>query len=282
MPVRPNDHDDGGNGEARLSGERIGEKIDEAPSSEMGFGATHPQSDQQQASCGSERASYPIIANPVDTAAATVSQIPEPTNHTQQQSPHPHRSSSQRDSASNSGSDSDSSRWLYVPPAPGCAVVNLGDAMVEWTGGLLRSCLHRVNVPPGEQVGRDRYSVAYLCRPWAGARMKTLMGGLNGEGKKNDVVVGEGIGVEGMRKGDGERDAVGRGIEMGVRGIAVGMRGGEGKEGFVREEEKFAAGGGKGEEQEDQEEDQDEGMTAREWERVKARGIQDGVNRARG
>ncbi|KAI1380117.1 hypothetical protein F4677DRAFT_405893, partial [Hypoxylon crocopeplum] len=41
--------------------------------------------------------------------------------------------------------------WSWVRPQPGCLIVNLGDAMVEWTGGLLRSNVHRIRYPPGQQ-----------------------------------------------------------------------------------------------------------------------------------
>ena len=37
----------------------------------------------------------------------------------------------------------------------GHAIVNLGDAMVNFTNGLLRSNIHRVVSPPGEQAGGD-------------------------------------------------------------------------------------------------------------------------------
>lgn len=33
--------------------------------------------------------------------------------------------------------------WEYVQPAPGCAIINIGDAMVKWTNGILRSKMHR-------------------------------------------------------------------------------------------------------------------------------------------
>lgn len=46
----------------------------------------------------------------------------------------------------------DEGSWVYVQPVPGCAIVNLGDAMVEWTAGILRSNMHRVTFAPGEQV----------------------------------------------------------------------------------------------------------------------------------
>jgi isopenicillin N synthase-like dioxygenase len=59
----------------------------------------------------------------------------------------------------------DESSWVYVQPVPGCAVVNLGDAMVEWSAGILRSNMHRVTFAPGEQSTVSRYSLAYLVRP---------------------------------------------------------------------------------------------------------------------
>jgi isopenicillin N synthase-like dioxygenase len=55
--------------------------------------------------------------------------------------------------------------WTYVKPLPGHCIVNLGDAMVRFTNGLLRSNIHRVVSPPGEQAGETRYSVVYFARP---------------------------------------------------------------------------------------------------------------------
>ena len=67
--------------------------------------------------------------------------------------------------------------WVYIRPEPGCAVINLGDAMVQWSGGILRSNIHRVATPPGQQAGYPRYSLAYLLRPEASASMRRLEGG---------------------------------------------------------------------------------------------------------
>ncbi|KAJ5291697.1 hypothetical protein N7478_000948 [Penicillium angulare] len=67
--------------------------------------------------------------------------------------------------------------WLYVKPEPGHALVNIGDTLVEWTGGLLRSSLHRVLTAPGEQALVGRQSVAYLVRPRNSASMQRLKGG---------------------------------------------------------------------------------------------------------
>ncbi|KAI1122474.1 Clavaminate synthase-like protein [Nemania abortiva] len=74
-----------------------------------------------------------------------------------------------------SPNDSTGSAWLWVRPQPGCLIVNLGDAMVQWTGGLLRSNVHRIRFPPGEQRFLDRYSLAILVRPERNAPMKRLV-----------------------------------------------------------------------------------------------------------
>lgn len=66
-------------------------------------------------------------------------------------------------------------RWLWVrPPPPNHAIVNLGDAMVKWTGGVLCSGRHRVVPAPGEQGKFDRYSIVYFVRPEDKAVLKRL------------------------------------------------------------------------------------------------------------
>ncbi len=55
--------------------------------------------------------------------------------------------------------------WEFVRPQAGCAVVNMGDAMVHFSEGVVRSNLHRVAYAPGEQALMDRYSIAYFARP---------------------------------------------------------------------------------------------------------------------
>ncbi|KAK5988497.1 hypothetical protein PT974_09980 [Cladobotryum mycophilum] len=67
---------------------------------------------------------------------------------------------------------------LFNVPKPGCVIVNIGDTIAEWTGGLLRSSLHRVIMAPGEQASVARQSVAYLVRPRNSASMRRLKGGL--------------------------------------------------------------------------------------------------------
>lgn len=60
------------------------------------------------------------------------------------------------------GSDAE---WCYVKPLPEHAIINLGDALVKFTNGLLRSNIHRVVSPPGEQATHTRYSLVYFNRP---------------------------------------------------------------------------------------------------------------------
>ena len=67
--------------------------------------------------------------------------------------------------------------WVYVKPIPGCAIINLGDAMVKFSAGLLRSNLHRVVSPPGRQSELVRYSLVYFCRPEHEVVLKRLKGG---------------------------------------------------------------------------------------------------------
>lgn len=80
----------------------------------------------------------------------------------------------------------DNDAWLYVRPQPGCLIVNLGDAMVQWTGGLLRSGVHRVNFAPGQQRFSDRYSLGILIRPEREASMRKFIG--EGEDDEADEV----------------------------------------------------------------------------------------------
>ncbi|OCT50474.1 putative 1-aminocyclopropane-1-carboxylate oxidase [Cladophialophora carrionii] len=64
--------------------------------------------------------------------------------------------------------------WEYVKPMPGHAIINLGDAMVTFTNGLLKSGKHRVIPAPGEQASVDRYSVVYFVRPHDSVMMEPL------------------------------------------------------------------------------------------------------------
>lgn len=83
--------------------------------------------------------------------------------------------------------DAQAEDWLYVKPLRGHCIVNLGDAMVKFTRGVLRSNIHRVVNPPGEQAEAVRYSLVYFSRPENQVLLKPLEG---------SVVIGEGVGQE--------------------------------------------------------------------------------------
>ncbi|RFU30437.1 hypothetical protein B7463_g5924, partial [Scytalidium lignicola] len=103
-----------------------------------------------------------------------------------------------------------SEEWVYVVPVPGCAIVNLGDAMVKFTGGILRSNLHRVLSPPGEQAREVRHSLVYFSRPEHDVMLKMLEGGLIDE-----LGVDDGDAKGGVRSEDWlSRRHLGRKIEF--------------------------------------------------------------------
>lgn len=72
-----------------------------------------------------------------------------------------------------------SQTWVPVPvnPSPSSlstppVLVNIGDLMSFWTGGVLKSTVHRV-VFSG---GGERYSMAYFCHPGDGVRLERVDG----------------------------------------------------------------------------------------------------------
>jgi len=51
--------------------------------------------------------------------------------------------------------------WIEAAPVPGCFIVNIGNMMECWSGGRLKSTMHRVH-PPRDQ---HRYSIGYFAVP---------------------------------------------------------------------------------------------------------------------
>ncbi|KAF2105141.1 Clavaminate synthase-like protein [Rhizodiscina lignyota] len=72
----------------------------------------------------------------------------------------------------------DTEDWVYVKPVPGSAVVNLGDALVKFTAGILRSNVHRVTPPPAPQDGITRNSLVFFSRPEDTVVLKRIEGGI--------------------------------------------------------------------------------------------------------
>ncbi|EMD42247.1 hypothetical protein CERSUDRAFT_43175 [Gelatoporia subvermispora B] len=56
-------------------------------------------------------------------------------------------------------------KWFYVKPLAGHAICNVGDALAIFSGGIVRSNVHRVMPPPGTQSQFERYSIAFFTRP---------------------------------------------------------------------------------------------------------------------
>ena len=63
-----------------------------------------------------------------------------------------------------------------MPNRRGHCICNLGDAMVKFTAGILRSNMHRVINPPGAQSDCTRMSVVYFSRPEDQVILKILEG----------------------------------------------------------------------------------------------------------
>ncbi|KAJ9634673.1 hypothetical protein H2204_006122 [Knufia peltigerae] len=80
--------------------------------------------------------------------------------------------------------------WEYVKPMPGKAIINLGDAMVSFSNGALKSAKHRVVESPGPQAGMERVSIVYFVRPTHHSLMKPV-GKFDGEGASRIRVGGK-------------------------------------------------------------------------------------------
>ncbi|KAI9708665.1 MAG: hypothetical protein M1820_003883 [Bogoriella megaspora] len=55
--------------------------------------------------------------------------------------------------------------WKYVRPVDNGIVCNIGDTLSFWSGGYLKSTVHRVQRPPPDQADRHRIGLFYFVRP---------------------------------------------------------------------------------------------------------------------
>ncbi|KZV62553.1 Clavaminate synthase-like protein [Peniophora sp. CONT] len=67
-----------------------------------------------------------------------------------------------------------SKQWKYVKPVPGHAICNIGDTLAIFSGGILRSNIHRVVPPPKDQAAFERWSVVFFTRPGEGQLLTPL------------------------------------------------------------------------------------------------------------
>jgi isopenicillin N synthase-like dioxygenase len=77
----------------------------------------------------------------------------------------PSSSPSEEQEKENFASEEEGEQWVYVNPLPNHCIINLGDALVKFSAGILRSNIHRVVSPPGKQANTTRYSLVYFSRP---------------------------------------------------------------------------------------------------------------------
>ncbi|VDC01153.1 unnamed protein product [Peniophora sp. CBMAI 1063] len=67
-----------------------------------------------------------------------------------------------------------SKQWKYVKPVPGHAICNIGDTLAIFSGGILRSNIHRVVPPPKDQAAHERWSVVFFTRPGESQLLRPL------------------------------------------------------------------------------------------------------------
>ncbi|KAM0756384.1 Clavaminate synthase-like protein [Meredithblackwellia eburnea MCA 4105] len=66
------------------------------------------------------------------------------------------------------------SEWAWIRPIPGHCVVNVGDTLSVFSGGIFRSNIHRVVTPPSPQNTFTRYSLVFFLRPFFDAPLEPL------------------------------------------------------------------------------------------------------------
>jgi len=67
-----------------------------------------------------------------------------------------------------------SETWQYVKPLEKHAICNIGDALSIFSGGILRSNLHRVVPPPSTQANITRWSLVFFSRPGNSSLLRAL------------------------------------------------------------------------------------------------------------
>ncbi|KAF8871423.1 Clavaminate synthase-like protein [Gymnopilus junonius] len=70
-----------------------------------------------------------------------------------------------------------SETWQYVEPIANHAICNVGDSLAIFSGGILRSNLHRVIPPPSTQANTVRWSLVFFSRPGNSSVLRALVEG---------------------------------------------------------------------------------------------------------
>jgi isopenicillin N synthase-like dioxygenase len=101
--------------------------------------------------------------------------------------------------------------WMYVKPIRDHCIINFGDAMTKFTRGVVRSNIHRVVAPPGQQGKETRWSVVYFGRPEDHVVLRGLVGEKK-DGEEEGMNAKEWIKLQGLTL----RNANVGGKEMGL------------------------------------------------------------------
>ncbi|CAK5275904.1 unnamed protein product [Mycena citricolor] len=73
------------------------------------------------------------------------------------------------------GADPENGGWQYVKPLEGCAICNIGDSLALFSGGILRSNMHRVLPAPSTQSTQTRWSLVFFTRPGNSVILRALV-----------------------------------------------------------------------------------------------------------
>ncbi|KIR64005.1 hypothetical protein I314_02788 [Cryptococcus bacillisporus CA1873] len=82
--------------------------------------------------------------------------------------------------------------WIDVVPRKGCVVINIGDALEFWSGGLFKSTLHRVVMPRSQAETASRYSIAYFVHADNASVLEPFTDGID-EDALDEIIARKGL-----------------------------------------------------------------------------------------
>ncbi|AAW44206.1 conserved hypothetical protein [Cryptococcus deneoformans JEC21] len=82
--------------------------------------------------------------------------------------------------------------WIDVAPRKGCVVINIGDALEFWSGGLFKSTLHRVVMPRSQAEMASRYSIAYFVHADNASILEPFTDGID-EDALDEIIARKGL-----------------------------------------------------------------------------------------
>ncbi|KAI1618208.1 hypothetical protein EDD37DRAFT_647019 [Exophiala viscosa] len=95
--------------------------------------------------------------------------------------------------------ESPSGEWVKAPHIQDCILVNLGDALSFWSGGMLKATLHRVTFD-GVPFDQERQSMAYFGQASPETVLQPITGGVVEKYVSNGLVLTPGVTVGELSK----------------------------------------------------------------------------------